>query len=128
VVAGGGAKAREPVPALEEGGVGLVGPSQHLLEGGERSASETFGIGGAAGLEFVCLRRVAQADTSTAERLNALLKPSVVQAAEVPQHGVERRGLRAIGPEPVFVRSQRHRQIVPDLFSGAIAEPHSPFA
>ncbi|MCB4805605.1 hypothetical protein QO001_005687 [Methylobacterium brachiatum] len=35
MVPGRSAEAREPVPALEEGGVGLLEPAQHLLQGGE---------------------------------------------------------------------------------------------
>jgi hypothetical protein len=105
VVAGRCPVAWEATLALEEGRERLIHAPEHLLQRRKRPSSAAVRVGSANRLEFGCLVPVAQGETATAVGFNPLLKAGVVEAAEVPEHGVQRGGLLSVRAKSVFVRA-----------------------
>lgn len=103
-----GSKSREAVSAAEERHVGLIKPTQHLLQGSEGPATESVRISGAACLQFGSLMSITQAQTAAPIGLNSLLQTSVVKATHVTKHFIKQLSLRSVGPKSIFVAKNKH--------------------
>jgi hypothetical protein len=87
----------------EERGKGLIQSPQYLLFSGEGKSSQAL-VSSADCLQFQCLLIVAERQSTTLIRFDALLQGRIVKITERPEHAGQSIRLRAARIEPVFKR------------------------
>lgn len=100
-------EAREAVTAAEERAERFFESAQHLLLSGEGPARQ-LGYPSADRFQFRRLVAVAQALSAPPICFDALLQRGVIDVAEVGEHFRQKRGLRSVRIDPVFV-GEKHR-------------------